>query len=131
MKSIVITGVSSGIGHAAAADLLARGYHVFGSVRKQDDADRVQAEFGDSFTPLLFDVTDPDGIRKAAERVAALLGGDSGLAGLVNNAGITSPGPLVRTKGRAPGVLARRVCSDEGASCLLMAASHRHAALAR
>jgi NADP-dependent 3-hydroxy acid dehydrogenase YdfG len=56
MRSIVITGVSTGIGHATAKILLARSFRVFGSVRKQADADRLQAEFGTSFTPLLFDV---------------------------------------------------------------------------
>jgi NAD(P)-dependent dehydrogenase (short-subunit alcohol dehydrogenase family) len=32
-KSVVITGVSTGIGFAAARELIGRGYHVFGSVR--------------------------------------------------------------------------------------------------
>ena len=62
MKTVVITGVSTGIGYAAAADLVQRGYHVFGSVRKREDAERVQAELGQSFTPLLFDVMDEAGV---------------------------------------------------------------------
>ncbi|CAN5441462.1 hypothetical protein BH11PSE4_BH11PSE4_41500 [soil metagenome] len=41
MRSIVITGTSTGIGHASAKVLLARGFRVFGSVRKQADADRL------------------------------------------------------------------------------------------
>ncbi len=58
MKSVVITGASTGIGWATAKLLLERGFRVFGSVRKQADADRLRAEFGANFTPLLFDVTD-------------------------------------------------------------------------
>jgi NAD(P)-dependent dehydrogenase (short-subunit alcohol dehydrogenase family) len=93
MKSVVITGVSTGIGWAAAKLLLARGFRVFGSVRKQADADRLKSEFGANFIPLLFDVTDEAAIRAAASAVRAALGGET-LAGLVNNAGIVVAGPL-------------------------------------
>jgi len=93
MKSVVITGVSTGIGWAAAKLLLARGFRVFGSVRKQADADRLKGEFGANFIPLLFDVTDEAAIRAAASEVRAALGGET-LAGLVNNAGIVVAGPL-------------------------------------
>jgi short-subunit dehydrogenase len=58
MKYVLITGASTGIGYAAASDLTSHGYHVFGSVRKQVDADRLQAALGEHFTPLFFDVTD-------------------------------------------------------------------------
>ncbi len=40
MRSVVITGASTGIGWATAKLLIDRGYRVFGSVRKQADADR-------------------------------------------------------------------------------------------
>lgn len=91
---VVVTGVSTGIGHAIAADLTSHGYHVFGSVRTQQDAERVQSELGERFTPLLFDVTDNEAVRSAAAQVAAVAG-DIGLAGLVNNAGIAVGGPLM------------------------------------
>jgi NAD(P)-dependent dehydrogenase (short-subunit alcohol dehydrogenase family) len=94
MRSVVITGVSTGIGHATAKLLLARGFRVFGSVRKQADANRLLAEFGTSFVPLLFDVTDEIAVRAAADRVRAMLDGET-LAGLVNNAGIAVPGGLL------------------------------------
>ena len=51
MRSVVITGASTGIGWAAAKLLIERGFRVFGSVRKQADADRLKAEFGANFTP--------------------------------------------------------------------------------
>ncbi|MFZ1400924.1 MAG: SDR family oxidoreductase [Candidatus Promineifilaceae bacterium] len=94
MKYVVITGASSGIGYDAARYLIERGYHVFGSVRKQADADRVQAALGERFTPLLFDVTDEGGVETAVTQVTQKIG-NNGLAGLVNNAGIAVAGPLM------------------------------------
>lgn len=103
MKSIVITGVSTGIGHGTVTELCHRGFRVFGSVRTQDDAARLQAEFGSTFTPLVFDVTDADAIGRAAATVQEEIG-EVGLFGLVNNAGISDPGPL---SALAPDVLRR------------------------
>lgn len=94
MKSVVVTGVSTGIGHAAAKVLAGKGFHVFGSVRKEADAARLKSELGASFTALIFDVTDEAAIRRAAEEVRAALKGET-LAGLVNNAGIAVSGPLI------------------------------------
>ena len=94
MKSVVITGVSSGIGLGAARVLAKAGYRVFGSVRKQADADRVKQALGDAFTPLLFDVTDQSAVAAAAATVRDALAGEP-LFGLVNNAGIAVGGPLL------------------------------------
>jgi NAD(P)-dependent dehydrogenase (short-subunit alcohol dehydrogenase family) len=94
MKSVVITGASTGIGWATAKLLLDRGFRVFGSVRKQADADRLNGEFGANFTPLLFDVTDEAAVLAAAREVRAALGGET-LTGLVNNAGIAVAGPVL------------------------------------
>jgi NAD(P)-dependent dehydrogenase (short-subunit alcohol dehydrogenase family) len=93
-KSVVITGVSTGIGWGAVKVLVGKGFHVFGSVRKPADADRLKTEFGAAFTPLLFDVTDEAAVRAGARQVEAALGG-APLAGLVNNAGIAVAGPLL------------------------------------
>jgi NAD(P)-dependent dehydrogenase (short-subunit alcohol dehydrogenase family) len=94
MRSVVITGASTGIGWATAKLLLDRGFRVFGSVRKQADADRLKSEFGANFTPLLFDVTDEAAVLAAAREVRNALGGET-LAGLVNNAGIAVAGPML------------------------------------
>ncbi len=94
MKSVVVTGASTGIGWGCVKVLTSKGFHVFGSVRKQADADRLQKEFGAAFTPLLFDVTDEAGVAAGARTVADKLKGDT-LFGLVNNAGIANPGPLL------------------------------------
>src|SRR5262249_6783762 len=93
VRSVVITGVSSGIGHGCAEALGRRGYRVFGSVRKAADAERLKVALGETFVPLVFDVTDAAAVTHAAAEVAAMVG-EQGLAGLLNNAGISQPGPL-------------------------------------
>jgi hypothetical protein len=94
MKSVVITGASTGIGWATAKLLLDKGFRVFGSVRKEADAERLVSEFGGHFIPLLFDVTDEPAVLAAAREVRAALDGET-LAGLVNNAGIAVTGPVL------------------------------------
>lgn len=94
MKTVVVTGASTGIGHGAVKVLTRKGFRVFGSVRKQDDANRLKKEFGSNFSPLIFDVTDEAAVKAAADQVAKVLEGES-LFGLVNNAGIAVPGPLL------------------------------------
>jgi len=94
MKYVVITGASTGIGYAAAQELIQHDYHVFGSVRKTSDAERLQQALGENFTPLLFDVTDIDAIDAAADQVETVIGTDN-LVGLINNAGIAVAGPLM------------------------------------
>ncbi|WJR76923.1 SDR family oxidoreductase [Bradyrhizobium sp. NP1] len=94
MKSVVVTGASTGIGWATAKLLLQRGFRVFGSVRKPADAERLKGEFGANFTALLFDVTDEAAVLAAAREVRAALNGET-LAGLVNNAGIAVAGPVL------------------------------------
>jgi NAD(P)-dependent dehydrogenase (short-subunit alcohol dehydrogenase family) len=94
MKSVVVTGVSSGIGWGVAKVLIGKGFRVFGSVRKTEDAERLRQEFGDRYVPLMFDVTDETAVRTAAVQVRQALGGEP-LAGLVNNAGVAVAGPLL------------------------------------
>jgi NAD(P)-dependent dehydrogenase (short-subunit alcohol dehydrogenase family) len=93
VKSAVITGASTGIGRATALYLDAKGWRVFAGVRKEADAQSLREGASERLTPLMLDVTDPEQIASAAERVAAEVG-DGGLDGLVNNAGIAVPGPL-------------------------------------
>ncbi len=93
-RSVVVTGASTGIGYATAQLLAREGFHVFAGVRRMDDADRLAEEIGDELTPLVFDVTDPEGVAEAAKDVGQRLGATT-LAGLVNNAGIATAGPLL------------------------------------
>ncbi|HYN08910.1 MAG TPA: SDR family NAD(P)-dependent oxidoreductase [Vicinamibacterales bacterium] len=94
MKSVVVTGTSTGIGYSTAQVLTKQGMRVFGSVRQAADGERLQRELGQLFVPLLLDVTDTTAVARAAEQVAAQLAGRT-LFGLVNNAGVAFPGPLL------------------------------------
>jgi NAD(P)-dependent dehydrogenase (short-subunit alcohol dehydrogenase family) len=93
MRSVVVTGASTGIGRAAVARAVREGAHVYPTVRKAEDAAGLSAEFGDRVTPLVMDVTDERAISAAAARVSDWLKGGT-LFGLVNNAGVAVPGPL-------------------------------------
>jgi len=93
-KDVVVTGVSTGIGWGTTKVLVSKGFRVFGSVRKQADADRLQTEFGSDFVPLMMDIMDADAIHQAAQKVGSMIG-DRNLMGLVNNAGIVVSGPLL------------------------------------
>jgi NAD(P)-dependent dehydrogenase (short-subunit alcohol dehydrogenase family) len=94
MQSVVITGASTGIGWGTAKLLLDRGFRVFGSVRHESDVNRLRQEFGENFTPLLFDITDEAAVHRAARQVREALDGGT-LSGLVNNAGIAVVGPAL------------------------------------
>ena len=94
MKSIVVTGVSSGIGWGITKVLIQHGFQVFGSVRKKQDAERLKNEFGAAFKPLFFDIMDGENIQAAAKQIEVQMQGET-LFGLVNNAGISVPWPLL------------------------------------
>ena len=94
MQSVVVTGVSTGIGWGITKVLIEKGFRVFGSVRRTQDAERLSRDFGKNFVPLIFDVTDELAVRAAAQQVHEQLNGET-LFGLVNNAGIAVPGPLI------------------------------------
>lgn len=91
--NILITGASTGIGLACTEKFIDEGYTVYGSLRKQSDADRLSQEHGEHFRPLLFDVTDQDAITSEANKLTNELDGE-GLKLLINNAGIAVTGPV-------------------------------------
>jgi len=97
MKSIVVTGASTGIGKSISEMLIQKGFHVFGSVRKQADAERLRSDLGAAFTPLTFDITDEAAVHAAATQVREQLKGET-LFGLVNNAGIAVAAPMLYLK---------------------------------
>lgn len=90
--AVVVTGSSTGIGRACALGLDRAGFSVFAGVRKAADGESLRAEASQRLEPLIIDVTDAATIAAAADRVREATGGK--LAGLVNNAGITVPGPV-------------------------------------
>ncbi|MCH7954069.1 MAG: SDR family oxidoreductase [Chloroflexi bacterium] len=92
-RSVIITGASTGIGEACALRLDKAGWRVFAGVRKDADGERLRQKSSDRLTPVMLDVTDAQQIAAAKETVAAAVG-ETGLGGLVNNAGISVVGPL-------------------------------------
>jgi NAD(P)-dependent dehydrogenase (short-subunit alcohol dehydrogenase family) len=92
-RYVVVTGASSGIGRATAEHLAREGFGVFAGVRSLRDAQRLRDEGLETLSPLLIDVTDSASVERARAEVEAAVG-ERGLAGLVNNAGVSLAGPL-------------------------------------
>ena len=93
MKSVVITGTSTGIGRSTALLLDREGWRVFAGVRRDEDGESLRKESSERLTAIRIDVTDSNSIASSARRVGEAVG-DSGLDGLVNNAGIGFGGPI-------------------------------------
>ncbi|HXV42308.1 MAG TPA: SDR family oxidoreductase [Anaerolineae bacterium] len=92
-KAVLITGASTGIGMACALHLDRLGWRVFAGVRRPADGEALQQQASEQLTPLLLDVTEATSIAATTDTLAAAVG-ETGLAGLVNNAGIALGGPL-------------------------------------
>lgn len=91
MRSVLVTGASTGIGRATALRLDANGWRVYAGVRREEDARSLREAGSERLAPLILDVTDAEQIAAAAARIEA----DGGeLGGLVNNAGVAIPSPL-------------------------------------
>ena len=93
--AVVVTGASSGIGEACALHLDRLGFQVFATVLPGEDSEPLRKASG-RLTVVDLDVTDAAIIASAASTIAASVG-ETGLAGLVNNAGISggsASGPL-------------------------------------
>ncbi len=93
MKSVLVTGASTGIGRASALRMDTEGWRVFAAVRREVDAAALREAGSERLAPVMLDVTDAGQIAAAAEQVAGEVG-EAGLDGLVNNAGIAVLSPL-------------------------------------
>ena len=89
IRSVLITGCSSGIGLDAARRMRARGWRVFAACRKAEDCARLAAE---GFESPRIDYADPDSIADGLAQVLAATGGR--LDGLFNNGAFASPGAV-------------------------------------
>jgi NAD(P)-dependent dehydrogenase (short-subunit alcohol dehydrogenase family) len=90
VRSVLITGASTGIGRATALRLDGAGWKVFAGVRREEDAESLRGAASGRLAPLILDITDAGQIAAAARMIEA----EDGLDGLVNNAGVAIPGPL-------------------------------------
>ncbi len=88
--SVLVTGASSGIGEATVAALVGHGFHVWATVRKRADGERLADTHGGRVSVLRCDVTDEGQVAELGRQVTAA----GPLAGLVDNAGTAIPSPL-------------------------------------
>ena len=87
-KAVLITGCSSGIGHATAEHLATHGWTVYASARRTESIADL-AERG--CRTLALDVTDEDSMKAA---VAAVEEAEGAVGALVNNAGYSQSGAV-------------------------------------
>ena len=91
MKSILITGASSGIGEATAKQFIDAGWKV-GLLARRADRLEALADGKENAIPLIADVTDTVAMQNAVEKFASTTGR---LDVLFNNAGLFGPsGPI-------------------------------------
>jgi NAD(P)-dependent dehydrogenase (short-subunit alcohol dehydrogenase family) len=87
-KAVLITGCSSGIGHATAEHLLGHGWTVYATARRPESLSDLQAK---GARTLALDVASEDSMRAAVDAVCQEHGA---VGGLVNNAGYSQSGAI-------------------------------------
>lgn len=92
MKNVLVTGSSTGIGHAIAIDLARAGHRVFATMRNPQRAPELGARAAAEKLPLTIHRLDVDSDASVAECFASLPGGPGAVDALVNNAGIERHG---------------------------------------
>lgn len=92
IKSVLVTGASTGIGRNLSETLARNGYHVYAGARK--DKDTAELNGIENITAVKLDVTRQDEIDAV---VAMIRKKGTGLYGLVNNAGVGGGGPVLDT----------------------------------
>jgi NAD(P)-dependent dehydrogenase (short-subunit alcohol dehydrogenase family) len=87
-RAVLITGCSSGIGHATAEHLVAKGHTVYATARRAETLSDLESK---GCRTLALDVTDEASMRAAVDQVVA----EQGAVGvLVNNAGYSLSGAI-------------------------------------
>ena len=89
MRSVLITGCSSGLGLYMAESLQKDGWNVFATARKEEDIENLKSKGINAF---FLDVTDSESIGKLVEYVSEKTNGK--LYALINNAGCGYSGAL-------------------------------------
>jgi len=94
-ETVIVTGASRGIGEAIARELAAAGYRLALVARSADKLEELAAEIGTGEDVLAFpgDISDFDDVQRLVKEVHEKFGG---IYGLVNNAGMTRDGLLMR-----------------------------------
>jgi NADP-dependent 3-hydroxy acid dehydrogenase YdfG len=85
LQTAFITGVTSGFGEALARRMIAAGWKVVGTGRREERLNALADQLGERFLPLAFDIRDSDA---CATAIAELPVGFARLDVLINNAGL-------------------------------------------
>ena len=91
VKTVLVTGASTGIGQACALHLDRLGHRVYAGVRQEVHAQQLRSRGSGQLTPVFLDVTKQACVDAAAAQITEEHGT---LDGIVNNAGIARGGPL-------------------------------------
>ena len=65
MRTVLVTGVSTGIGKSIAETLLDSDFYVIGSVRKEEDSKYLEEKYKYKFSSVIFDVCNKDEIKNS------------------------------------------------------------------
>ena len=99
-RTVFITGVTAGIGAAAARKFASEGWQVVGTGRRRDRLDALAGELGDFFHPLVLDMLVPEAFGPELEalpdryRAIDLLLNNAGLAPPMSNLQDAEQGPI-------------------------------------
>jgi NAD(P)-dependent dehydrogenase (short-subunit alcohol dehydrogenase family) len=94
-RAVLITGASSGIGHATARTLLHSGWWVIGVTHTEAGRRKLLSAGEERLIPLVLDLSRPEDIGPFCSEIRALLHRNGlALRGLVNGAAIEHHGPL-------------------------------------
>lgn len=94
MKTILITGASTGIGWDSVRALTEKGYRVVATVRNETDAARLKQSFPEKVVPVVLDLLQIESISELPQTLKTQFQIEK-LDGLVNNAGIAQAGPFL------------------------------------
>jgi 3-oxoacyl-[acyl-carrier protein] reductase len=84
-KTVVVTGVTSGIGKAIAERLIGSGHRIVGLARSKEKLDALAAEHDGKLIPFVCDVRDAARVKQVVQELVAEVGT---VDALVNNAGL-------------------------------------------
>ncbi|XP_015776115.1 PREDICTED: retinol dehydrogenase 3-like isoform X2 [Acropora digitifera] len=93
-KYVLLTGCDSGFGKVTALELDRLGFNVFATCLTKEGQEELNAVCSERLKTIHLDVTDSQEIRDALGFVMQNLPANTGLWGLINNAGIARIGPV-------------------------------------